>query len=348
MEALLLILAACAPDPTEGVVAPWEGVVVALQDDAALAFLDPEGGPLGTVDLSEEIDGERFPWMVHNVQVTPDGRTALATAMVPMDGPAVDAPDELLIVDLETRTLRRRCPLDYAAGAAHVVTDGETAWITAYDQDRVLVVDLAECEVSARWPLPAGTRPHGIRQAADGTAFFVAGLGDGSLHRLAAGSGDVTSWALPGLAVQVAVLADGSAVLVTLNDTRQVARLDLATEAVEIFDLPQGAMGPAQIYPTPDSATVWVADQGTTDGAIAGRELFRLDARTGEVTDRVMVSEAPHGVVVSADGGTVWTTTLGTGTVDRVDVASMSVISSVMVGGGPNGISCSGPGGASP
>lgn len=336
----MLLLLACSQPPDEDS-ALWEGVVVALQSDAALGFISPDGALLGTLDLAEER-------MVHNVQVTPDGRTALATAMVPMDGPSVNAPDEMIVVDLASRTLLRRCPLDYGAGAAHVVTDGETAWITAYDQDRVLVVDIGACEVVARWPLPPGTRPHGIRAASDGSAFYVAGLGDGSLHRVAAGSGEVTSWALPGLAVQVAVLPDGSAVLATLNDTKQVARLDLRTDALDVFDLPVGAMGPAQLYPTPDSASVWVADQGALDGSMPGHELFRMDATTGEVDARVMVSEAPHGVVVSADGATVWTSTLGMATVDQVDARSLVTVSSTVLGGGPNGISLVGPKGAPP
>ncbi|MSP56423.1 MAG: hypothetical protein EXR69_12590 [Myxococcales bacterium] len=74
---------------------------------------------------------------------------------------------------------------------------------------------------------------------------------------------------------------------------------------------------------------------------IAGHELFRIDAATGEVTARVVVSEAPHGIVVSPDGATVWTTTLGTGTVDRVDTASLALLGSTPVGPGPNGISLS-------
>jgi DNA-binding beta-propeller fold protein YncE len=79
-----------------------------------------------------------------------------------------------------------------------------------------------------------------------------------------------------------------------------------------------------------------------------GHELFRMDATTGEVDARVMVSEAPHGVVVSADGATVWTSTLGMATVDQVDARSLVTVSSTVLGGGPNGISLVGPKGAPP
>lgn len=337
----LAALAGCtgAPGDDSAPATPYDGAVVALQDQASLGFLDGTGALTHTLDLATEVDGQELPWMVHNVQITPDGLTAVATAMAPMGdtGMAFSVPDELLVIDLASQTLTRRCDLDTGMGIAHVVTDGSTAWATAYTEDILVLVDVATCHELARWPLPAGTGPHGIRRSADGGAFFVAGMGDGSLHRFDL-EGTRTSWDLPGLAVQVAVVPDGSAVFATLIDTLQVARLDLATDTVAIVDLPEGAMGPAQIYPSPDSKSVWVADQGAT-GGIAGHELFQLDAATGALLARVVVSEAPHGVVVSPDGQTVWTTTLGSGTVDRVDVGSLSVVGSTPVGPGPNGIS---------
>lgn len=341
---LLLILApACVAGPGDSAGAPaFEGAVVALQDQASLGFLDVEGELRGTLDLSSVVDGQPEMWMVHNVQITPDGRTAVATAMAPMGdtGTMSAAPDQLLVVDLVSLELLRRCDLDIGMGVAHVVTDGVTAWATAFTEDIVVLVDIGTCRESARWPLPAGTGPHGLRRSADGASVYVAGMGDGSLHHFDAVTGAKTSWDLPGLAVQVAVVPDGSAVFATLIDTLQVARLDVATATVVVYDLPEGSLGPAQAYPSPDSSAVWVADQGAT-GGIAGHELFRVDAATGETTARVVVSEGPHGVVVSADGATVWTTTLTTGTVDRVDVGSLTLITSTLVGPGPNGISLS-------
>lgn len=340
----LLILVACqGADPEE----PFAGAVIALQGQSAVAFVDEAGEQVETLDLHQMADGLDVPWMIHNVQVTPDGQTALVTAMPPMDDPtySTSLPDQLVVLDLPSRQMVQRCVLDYGLGVAHVVTDGITAWATAYSQDRVIAVDLASCETTARWPLPAGTSPHGLRRA--GNVFYVAGMGDGSLHRVSL-TGEVQSWDLPGLAVQVAVVPDGSAVLVTLLDTRQIARLDLISEDVALIDLPEGSTGPAQIYPSPDSASVWVADQGSLDGLLPGHELFQLDAATGALLARVSVHEAPHGVVVSPDGRTVWVTTLSMGTVDRVDADTLELLSSVSVGSDPNGISLGWAGGAMP
>lgn len=343
----LLSLAACvAPTP---IFPPYEGAVVALQDQSSIGFLDPDGALMGTLPLGSLQDDLVVPWMIHNVQIAPDGHHALATAMTPMDnlGTWTGVADELVIVGLTTLGIRR-CQLDCGLGAAHVVTDGSLAWISAYDQDRIVEVDLASCETTGRWPLPPGTGPHGMRRSTDGASLYIAGMAGDTLTRMQIGSGDYTTWPLPGHAVQVAVLPDGSAVLATLQDTRQVARLDLATEQMEIFELPATAQGPAQIYPSPDSSRVWVADQGEPGAPVYGHELFALDARTGAVTADVTVDDGPHGVVVSADGATVWATSVGFGTVVRVDAASGEVLGATAVGDGPNGISLSDAAGVAP
>ena len=103
-----------------------------------------------------------------------------------------------------------------------------------------------------------------------------------------------------------------------------------------------------QLYPTPDSTGIWVADQGFVDGDPAGDSLYRLDAVTGETTLTAKVSPAPHGVVLSSDGTEVWTTTLHDGTVDRVDARTGERVSVTPVGAGPNGISCLHEDGAMP
>ncbi len=351
-----LFLLACTSGPNDSVgdsaatPAGFDGAVIAVQGDSALGFLGADGTLVGTLDLATEAGS----WMVHNVQITPDGQTVVATAMAPMatmdTGSAAVVPDELVMVDIATESVVRRCEFTTGAGVAHVVTDGVTAWVTGYNVNLVYVVDLGTCGIAGEWPLPAGTGPHGIRRAAPddplGDGFYVAGMADGSLHRLDMNGND-TAWDLPGAAVQVAVLPDGSAVLVTLLDTVQIAWLDTATGTVAAYNLPEGAAGPAQIYPSPDSRSVWVADQGPA-GGIAGHELFQLEAATGAGLARVVVNDAPHGVVVSRDGQTVWTTTLTLGTVDRVDVGSLSVVSSTMVGNAPNGISLSDVDGARP
>lgn len=319
----------------------------AIENDSAVAVLDARTGALrGTVDLGIEAGGVRQEYDVHNVQGAPDGLTVWATAMpVGMEGHAgMEGTEELVGIDVATFAIRSRIPLGSELHAAHVIVRGNTAWVTANEADTVLEVDLATEVVTRTLALATGTAPHGLRLTPDGTRLVIAGLGDGSLAVVTLASGALTRYDLainPGdRAVQTAVLPDGSAAFVSLYDARQIARLDLATGVVTRFDLPPGAAGPVQLYPSPDSRDVWVADQGMLDDDPAGRDLYRLDARTGVVLARAEVGDGPHGIVLSEDGARVFATVLGTGSVVIVDAASAELVARTSVGDGPNGITC--------
>lgn len=195
--------------------------------------------------------------------------------------------------------------------------------------------------------LPKGTHPHGARLLADASKLIVAGMGDGSMHVIDTGTAAIKSFDLPGRAVQAAVLPDGSAAFVTVYDTRQVAKLDLSSDQLSLFDLPEGAAGPVQLYPAPH-ARLWIADQGLLDGEPAGSKLYRMNSDDGMIERTASVSSAPHGVVVSADGRTVWITTVVDGTVEAVDGETGQVMSTTAVGNKPNGITCIHAGGAMP
>ncbi len=318
---------------------PTDRIVAAVEDEGVLAILDAEGGALlERVSLAADAD---VPVTIHNVQGSGDGAWVWATVMPRAEGghAGMAMPEELVGLELGTGAVRR-ISLGEELHVAHVVLDGDTAYVSANEADRLLVVDLAEGAVTAEVPLPAGTGPHGLRLTPDRGHVAIAGLGDGSLHLVDTEMLAVASYDLPGLAVQTAVLPDGSAVLATLYDTRQVARLDLAERTLALFELPADSAGPLQLYPSPDSTLVWVADQGVLAARPAGHRLYALDAHTGELVRTVEVGTAPHGVVVEPDGRTVWVTSLGDGAVQAIDAETGAVVSTTPVGEGPNGITC--------
>jgi DNA-binding beta-propeller fold protein YncE len=346
----LLALAACRPgdEPNPDTNEPEEHarrVAVAIEEEGSLAVLsEDDASVLGVVSLNVGMQA----YDVHNVQADPDGRTAWVTAMPIDDSGMAMLDDELVGIDTIDLTITKRIPLGSMLHVAHVVTDGEMAWVTAKDTDEVIEVDLAAGEVMRRIALPEGTGPHGLRATPDGSRLIVAGMDGAAMDVIDLATGEVTAYDAGGIAVQAAVLPDGSAAYVTLYDTKQVAKLDLEHHEIELFDLPAGSAGPVQIYPTADSTGVWVADQGYLNGDPAGNSLYLLDAATGAVKLTAEVSPAPHGVVVTEDGARVWATTLVDGTVEQVDATTGERLSSTPVGEGPNGITCFHDGGAMP
>ncbi len=354
-----LSLAACATEelqaptdePRAPTATPEDRIFAAVEDDGALAVLDGESGDLlRTIGLSGAAHGETVEVAVHNVQAAADGRTVWLTAMPSAEGGAhgADMPDELIGVDAGTYEVTSRIELGTGLHAAHVVISGSTAWVTANEANSVVVVDLATKSVSKTLALPDGTGPHGARLTPDGRTLVVAGMGDGSLVLLDVASGAVRRHELPGRAVQTAVLPDGSAAFATIYDTRQVARLDLSSQVLTLFALPPDSAGPLQLYPSPDSTTLWIADQGMLEGAAAGDSLVAMDSATGAILQVVKVDPGPHGVVLNADGTKAWTTTLVNGTVQAIDTATGSVLRSTPVGTKPNGITCAHEGGVMP
>jgi DNA-binding beta-propeller fold protein YncE len=342
---------ACSADgPSQPLAADL--IFAAVEDDGTLAVLDGETGALlRTVDLSDTAHSERVKLDVHNVQVGPDGRTVWLTAMPSEeDGSHTGEPmpEQLVGVDAVTLAVTTRIELGSELHAAHVVISGTTGYVTANEADVVVVVDLAEKKVVSTIALPAGTGPHGARVTADGRTLVVAGMTDGSLQVVDTSTGSVTSYDLPGRAVQTAILPDGSVAFATIYDTRQVARLDLTSKALTLFDMPAGSAGPVQLYPAPDGRSVWVADQGLIDGEPAGNSLVQLDATSGEILRTALVDPGPHGVVMNQAGTRAWTTTLVNGTVQSIDAGSGAVLTTTPVGNRPNGISCSHPGGVMP
>jgi DNA-binding beta-propeller fold protein YncE len=354
LRSILLIASAAtfsgcgAAGKDDAVAGPRDTIFAAVEDDGTLAELDGTTGELlRTVDLSRDARGGNVRFGVHNVQAAPGGRTVWVTASPEGDDHTAPMTEQLIGVDTSTARVMSRIALGEGLHVAHVVIRDSLAYVTAYEADLVLVVDLETERVIRSIHLPSGTRPHGARLTPDGIILVVAGMGDGSVHTVHTGTGYVESHPLPGRAVQTAVLPDGSAAFVTVYDTRQVARLDLSDGTLSLFDLPAGAAGPVQLYPAPD-ASLWIADQGMLDGDEAGTRLYRMRVIDGTVDLSVDVSPAPHGVVVNAESGTVWTTTLVEGSVQAIDGESGQVIWSTPVGNGPNGITCVHGGGVMP
>jgi DNA-binding beta-propeller fold protein YncE len=314
-------------------------VFAAVQDDGAVAVVDAVTGTrLRTIDCAEDMGGAPMMYMVHNVYA--DGRSVWATAPAMSDA-SMTMPDEILQIDVASLSIVKRIDLGAGLFPAHIVTDGDHGYVTAFDGDAVLDVDLAAGTIARTIPLLQNTKPHGLRLTHDKKTLVVAGNGIGVIAIVDVASGNPSYVEVPSSAVQTAVTPDDKTALATLYDVRKIARIDLATHALTVLDLPADSAGPVQIEVTADGTHAWIADQGVLSQKPAGHRLYRMDIGTGAIDLTVDVAGGPHGVAL--DGDRVWTTTTVDGMVQSVDAVTGAVITTTAVGHTPNGITVVAP-----
>ena len=124
-----------------------------------------------------------------------------------------------------------------------------------------------------------------------------------------------------------------------MYDSKSLAVYDSKTKKISYVDLPAEAKGPIQMYPTPDSHYVYLADQGYYFNQPTGNKVYKIDLLEFKVAATITAGDAPHPGVVSKDGRYTYVTNLLGGTVSTIDNTTDKEVSTVKVGGQPNGIS---------
>ena len=307
-------------------------VYVANEEGGSVFIIDLQDSLKNTsIDISES--GKMF--MAHNVQVAPDGKSVWVTA-VPMDSNGIN---QLVVIDPNTDKIKKRIQLGKDLHVAHVVLDNESknAFVTAKDPSQVIQVDATTFKVVRKFDLGTGHSPHGLRYA--NGKLYVANMDAKSMSVINIANGKITDIPLGGVAVQTAVTQDMKFVFASLYDSKEVVRYDLQNGQIKRIPLPAGAQGPIQLYATPDSRLLYVADQGELMERPVSNKVFVIDISDAKVINTITVGNKAHGVVVSKDGKTVFVTNSIDNTVSVIDVATQKVTRTVSVGKGPNGIS---------
>ena len=134
---------------------------------------------------------------------------------------------------------------------------------------------------------------------------------------------------------QTGFTQDGRFAFVSLSQENAVAVIDPATRKV-VRKIGVGA-GPIQLYATPDSRTLLVANQGTRKKP--GKTVSLIDLQTFKVAKTVVTGAGAHGVVVDRDGRFAYVTNIYANSVSVLDVTERRVTKTVPVGKSPNGIS---------
>lgn len=335
-----------------------EKIYVAVEGENRIAVLNPVTQTLiKAIDLSEQVENKTHEFSPHNVQVAPDGKSVWVTANHghgdvheeerehdkedAHNENIEEAPDQVIVIDPSTDAIIKRIPIDLGVHLAHIVVakDGSFAYATAQAKGSIYKIDAKEFEIAEMIEAPKGSEPHGLRLSPDGTAAYIALLQGKALGMLDLQTNNLTVVPLAGNAVQTGITPDGKFVVISLYDTKQLAVFDVATKNVSYIDLPEGAKGPIQMYPTPDGRFMYLADQGYYFEQPMGNSIFKIDLFRKSVTNEIPAGDAPHGVVSSPDGKFVYVTNLLTNDVSIIDTATDAEVGRVGVGKMPNGIS---------
>jgi virginiamycin B lyase len=165
------------------------------------------------------------------------------------------------------------------------------------------------------YEVPAGSHPHDVAPAQDGTVWYTA-QATGRLGRLDPASGKVTEVALgDGSAPHGVIVGPDGGAWVTDGGTNAIVRVDPHTLDVERYPLPESTG-----YANLNTATfdrrgrLWFTGQsgiyGRLDPVTGALRIFRAPGGTG-----------PYGIATTP-GGQVWYASLAGSHIARIDVAS--------------------------
>ncbi len=332
---------------------------VAVEGESKMAVIDPiKRVVIKNINLAMEHDGGLLGFTPHNVQVSPDNKTVWVTANsgAHSDHGLINFPkayahgeeeteslefDQVIIIDPDTDSIVKRVPIAQGIHLAHAVLtpDSKYAYITAQNEGVVYKINVKIFEAIKKIETREGGQPHGLRISPDGRYAYIAMLGSKALGIIDLLSDNFFEVSLDGAAVQVGVTPDNEHVVASLYDTRQLAVYGVSDKSISYIKLPENAKGPIQMYSTPDSRFIYLADQGYYFEQPSSEWVYKIDLEVKKIVKEIRAGKAPHGVVVSDDGKFVYVTNLLSKDVSVIDVEKDEEVERIKVGKEPNGIS---------
>jgi len=307
-------------------------IFVANEEEGTISVIDAI-----TYKEIEKVDLKHkgLMYMVHNVQVAPNGYSVWATGT-----PTTEGADEMVIV-LKTRRNKAKEYINVGSEQhlAHVVLDDESkfAYVTAKEKGQIIKIDVDKMKEVQRFDLGAETGPHGLRYM--NGKLYTACITSKEMIIVDIASGELTHVPTGGVCVQTAVFPILGSAFVTVFDLKQVVRYDISTGLITTISLPSDSQGPLQVYPSPDNTKLYVCDQGNVVGNLGSNKLYIINTATNLLESTVVVGNGAHGVTTNTDGTKIFVTNLTDNSVSVVDAITLSVIQTIPVGVSPNGIS---------
>src|SRR3989344_33296 len=341
-----------------------EKVYVAIEGTGEIAVIDIKTNQVvKRIDLSEDKNSMTVGYMPHNIQVAPDNKSVWVTAnaidekmkmsfrIIPIayadTGHGNEVPDtmgnkdELIVIDPFSDAIIKRIEMGQDLHLSHISLTPDSSYAIVASQEKGIMykINTTTFEVEKETTTKSAAGPHGLRISPDGKTAYIAMIGGKSMGILDIKSFILKDLPLKGAAVQTGVTSDGKYALASVYDTKSLAVYDIASAKLSYVDLPKEAKGPVQIYPTPDSRYVYVADQGYYFDQPTGDSVYKIDLKEMKIAGVIKGGSAPHGIIVSKDGKFVYVTNLLSDDVSVIDTVLGKEVAKIKIGKMPNGIS---------
>src|SRR3989344_4183806 len=346
-------------------------IYVAVEEAGEIAVISvKDRNVIKRIDLSADMGGSprfgeagtKIGFMPHNVQVAPDNKSVWVTAnainiskdevsfqIIPNaradeghnEETDIKANDEIIVIDPLTDKIIKRIEMGTDLHLSHIALTSDSNYAIAAAQSKGVVykINAKTYEVEKEINTEKGAEPHGLRISPDGQTAYIAMLKGKSIGVLDIQKITLSYVPLKGAAVQTGVTANGRYALASVYDAKSLAVYDIASQKLSYIDLPEEAKGPVQIYPTPDSRFVYVADQGYYFNQPASDLVYKIDLQEMKVAETIKGGTAPHGVAVSKDGKFAYVTNLLSEDLSVIDTALGKETARIKVGKMPNGVS---------
>lgn len=295
-------------------------IYTANEESMTISIVDTEKS------IAQQVD---VPAMPHNVDISRDKKTLLATGMA-HDHKA----GKILVFDVSEGAPKLVKQINLGKHLAHVVPgeNGRTAYVTDSESNSLLVVDYVAGKILNT--ITVGNYPHGLRLSPDGRWLAIANMKDNTMSLVDIAVGQEKARIGVGKKpIQVAFSPDGRHIAASLFDENKIGIIDIISERlVKKYTV---GNGPVQLSYTPDGKRIVVANQGSKENPDNRLSVVNVD--DGKVVF-IKTGAGAHGVAISADGMQAFVTNKVANTLSVVHLESESIIHSISVGEGPNGV----------
>jgi YVTN family beta-propeller protein len=331
-------------------------VYVATELESAITVVDAVSNrAIKKISLRYDVSPYEMVFFPRGLAMAPDGGSVWVTAPIPIadcveeEGMSEGGPnlppgalEQIVVLDPRGDSILARISVPredstYLHLSGIVIDrDSRFAYVTASGSSQIIRLDVQARKILGRVDLGPNRDPLGLSICED--KLLVANGAGQSLSVVEAGRGTVEEIPLNGVAIRAVCSPDGRYAMVTLYDTREVVRYEFATGALTRWALPKDAIGPGQLSFSADGKRLYVLDQGSIMGRLAGEKIYELDPRNGAVRAAIKVGHVPRALQLSDDGTTAYTSNYYDANISVVDLATRRQVTTVPIGIAPYGI----------